>query len=118
MTTVPKVLFGPTQVPNAAAAIFTSPPNTTSVVTRAVVTNESAGAATLTIWIVRSGGARANGNILVGAAAAGQSLAAGPVEPYVVQTLAGMVLGPGDAIHALSDTNNVLNFVGSGWFQT
>lgn len=115
--TRPAAVVGPVQVANAAAALYTAPANTTVVITRAVVTNESAGAATLTLWLVRSGGARANSNILVGAATAGQSIAGGPAEPYVVQSLAGMVLGPGDSIHALSDTNDVLNFVASGWTQ-
>ena len=115
MTTKPAVLWGPVQIANAAAAIYTAPALTTVVITRAVITNESAAGATVTLWLVRSGGSRTNGNILVGAAAAGQSQAAGPVEPYVVAALAGMVLAPGDAIHAVSDTNNVLNFVGSGW---
>ena len=115
--TRPQAIVGPVQIANAAGAIYTAPANTTVVITRAVITNESAGAATVTIWLVRSGGARANSNILVGAAAAGQSMAGGPAEPYVVNSMAGLVLAPGDAIHTLSDTNNVLNFVASGWTQ-
>lgn len=115
MTTKPLTLWGPVQISNSAGVIYTAPANTTVVITRAVITNESAGAATVTIWLVRAAGSRTNANILVGAAAAGQPQAAGPAEPYVVQPMAGMVLAPGDAIHAVSDTNNVLNFVGSGW---
>ena len=118
MTITPNALWGPVQIGSAAAAIYTAPALTTVTVTRAVVTNESASAATLTIWIVRSGGAHSDSNILVGASAAGQSMGGGPSEPYVVQALAGMVLAPGDAIWAISGTNNVLNFVGSGWTQT
>jgi hypothetical protein len=117
MTISPSALFGPVQAATSAGAVYTSPANTTSVITRAVATNVTAGAATLKLWIVRSGGARADANIIVGAAAAGQSISAGPVEPTVLNALAGLVLRPGDALHALSDTATAINLVASGWTQ-
>lgn len=117
MTITTGALFGPVQAPTSAAAVYTSPANTTTVVMRAVATNVAAAGATLTLWIVRSGGSRADGNIIVGAAAAGQTLSAGPAEPNVLAPLAGMVLRAGDAIHALSDTATAINLVASGWTQ-
>ncbi len=117
MTITPAAIFGPSVVAASAAAIYTVPASTTVTITRAVVTNVSAGGANLTLWLVRSGGARANGNILVGASAAGQTLSAGPSEPYVVNALAGMVLKAGDAIHALTSVASALNMVASGWTQ-
>ena len=117
MTITPAGLIGPVQIANAAAAVYTAPVNTTVVFTRAVVTNVTAGAATLKLWLVRSGGARADANIIFGAAAAGQAIAAGPVEPTVLAVMAGLVLRPGDAVHGLSDTATALNIVASGWTQ-
>lgn len=118
MTISPSALWGPVQIPNAATAIYTAPALTTVTVTRAFITNESASAATVTLWLVRSGGGRTNADIILGAAAAGESMAAGPSEPYIIEVMAGLVLSAGDAIHAVSGTNDVLNFVGSGWTQT
>ena len=119
MTVSPSVLWGPTGVPSSATAVYTSPAstNTTTVITRAFVTNQSNAASTLTIWVVRSGLSRANSNIVFGAAAAGQSIAAGPSSPTVIDALAGLVLAPGDAIHVVSNNANDLNFTGSGWTQ-
>ena len=117
MTITPKSLFGESVVSTAAAAVYTVPANTTAVITRAVATNVGATGAQLTLWVVRSGGARANGNIILGAAAAGQVLSAGASEPYVINSLAGLVLNAGDALHALSDTATAINLTASGWTQ-
>lgn len=117
MTITPAVIIGPSAVPNAAAALYTSPANTITVVARAAVTNVSAAGAQLTLWVVRSGGSRSNGNIVVGAAAAGQTISTGPAEPTVVNALVSLVLAAGDAIHGLSDTADALNIVASGWTQ-
>jgi hypothetical protein len=111
----PSVLFGETPVSNSAAALYTVPASTTAVITRAVVTNVTASPATLTLWLVRAAGSRADGNIIVGAAAAGQSIGAGPAEPTVLNALAGLVLNAGDAIHGLSATAAALNIGASGW---
>lgn len=117
MAITPVALFGPVQVANAAAALYTVPASTKAVITRSSITNVTAGAATLTLWVVRSGGARANANIVYGAAAAGQAIAAGPAEPTILNALAGLVLNAGDALHGLSDTATALNIVASGWTQ-
>jgi hypothetical protein len=117
MTITPKALWGETVVSTSAAAIYTSPANTTTVISRAAITNVGAAGAQLTLWVVRSGGARADGNIIVGASAGGQVISAGASEPYVPAALAGLTLAPGDALHAKSDTASVLNAIGSGWTQ-
>lgn len=117
MAITPKSLWGEAIVSTTAAAIYTSPANTTTVISRGVITNIGAAGAQLTLWRVPSGGARADGNIIVGASAAGQTVSAGPSEPYVPSALAGLTLGPGESLHAKSDTANVLNTNGSGWTQ-
>lgn len=115
--TIASKTIGPTVVANAAGALYTSAANTTTTITRAWLVNVTAGAVTITLWLVRSGGARANGNIIRGASAAGQSVSVGPSEPLVLPECAGLVLGPGDAIHGLCDTANALNFTASGYTQ-
>ena len=117
MAITPKALWGEAVVSTVAAAIYTSPANTKTVISRAVFTNITAAGAQLTVWRVPSGGARANGNIIVGASAAGQTLSAGPSEPYVPAALAGLTLEAGDALHAVSDTASAINTTGSGWQQ-
>lgn len=116
MTISPKSI-GPVVVANAAGVLYTSAANTTTVITRGSLDNVTAGAVTIKLWLVRSGGARADGNIIRGATAAGQTVSAGPSEPLVLPELAGLVLGPGDAIHGLCDTATALNFTASGWTQ-
>jgi hypothetical protein len=112
--TTPLVLFGPIAAPASAGAIFTVGDNSIVVISQISATNISAGAATLTLWLVRKGGSRANGNIVFGASAAGQSLAAGPSAPTILSVLSGLVMVAGDALHALSDTASALNLIGSG----
>jgi hypothetical protein len=116
MAIAPKSI-GPVVVPNAAGILYTSPVLVKTVLTRASINNVTAGAAALTLWLVRTGGARANSNLIRGASAAGLSVSAGPVSPIILNELAGLVLEPGDAIHGLSDTLNALNFTASGWTQ-
>lgn len=115
MTVSPKTLLETTPVPNAAAAIFTAPALTTCVITRGAIINITAGAVALTLWLVPSGGARANGNIIVGASAAGVNIAAGPTDGQPLAALAGLVLAPGDAIHALASAATSLNLTISGY---
>jgi len=62
------------QLPAAAAAQFTGPVNTTTVIKRAVFTNTSAGIRAVTAHVVPSGGAVGNSTMLIN----GQSLAAPP----------------------------------------
>ena len=117
MAIAPAIIFGPLQVSNVAAALYTSPVGVTTVVNRAVFTNVSAGAVGLTVWVVRSGGTAVNSNILIGAIAGGQSLTAGPSEPYVANSMASLVLAPGDAIWARAASAASINAVASGWTQ-
>lgn len=115
MTATPAVLFGPLQIPAAAAALYTVPVNVLVTVNRVVVTNVTAGAVSVTLWVVRNGGTNTNADILVGASAAGQSIPAGPSEPYIVNSMASLVLAAGDAIWGEASAATSLNAVGSGW---
>lgn len=119
MTTTPSVLYGPATLPSAApTALFTIPANTTVVVNRATVNNITNAAVTLQIWVVRDGDAEGNGNLIVGATAGGLSITAGPIEPYTVNAMAGLVLAAGDAVWAQAGTATALNMTVSGYQQT
>lgn len=89
------------QLPNAAAAQFTAPVNTTTVIKRAVFTNTSAGVRTVTAYVVPSGQAVANSTLLIN----GQSLAIPPGagSSYVAPELAGVVLNAGDSLQCFAD---------------
>ena len=106
MTVTVKVLYTGGQLTNAAATLFTSPTNTTTVITNATFTNVDSGARLLTVWVVRSGGSASASNIIIGASAAGFSLASG--QAYVSPELAGVVLAAGDFIQAKADANSVI----------
>lgn len=89
------------QLPNAAAAQFTAPTNTTTIIKRAVFTNTSGGTRTVTAHVVPSGQALGNATMLIN----GQALAIPPGagSSYVAPELAGVVLQPGDALQCFAD---------------
>lgn len=117
MTLASQALFGPVAISNGVDVLYQQPQSTTGVITRAVANNVMSGAATLTLWLVRTGMVRGASTIIFGATAGGASIPAGPTEGVVIDALTGLVLQAGDAIYASSDTAGALNIVGSGWNQ-
>ena len=89
------------QLPNAVAAQYTAPANTVTIIKRAVFTNTSAGARTITAHVVPSGGSVANATMLIN----GQALAVPPGagSSYVSPELAGVVLNAGDTLQCFAD---------------
>lgn len=90
------------------ASYYTSPTNTVSQSKRAVFTNNSNAAVTITVNIVRSGGASVSTNVLIPAKAIA------PNDTYVSPELAGLILMAGDSIHAQASTAGVVNLMISG----
>ena len=109
MTVAPLGLFGPAQLANAVATIYTAPANSRIVLTRTVFTNVSAATRTITVHVVRSGNTAVSGNILVDAKPVSVD------ESWVCNELAGMVLGAGDFIAAFADSATSVNYIGSGY---
>lgn len=109
MAVTPLALFGPAQLANAVATIYTAPANSRIVLTRVVFTNVSAATRTVTVHVVRSGGSAASGNILINAKPVSVD------ESWVCNELAGMVLGAGDFVAAFADSATSVNYFGSGW---
>jgi hypothetical protein len=108
MTTVSQVqLVAPVALGAVDATVYTAPTQTTAKVGRAVFTNTSASALTITAGIT-TGGALAAGTTLISA----RSLA--PGESYVSPELAGAVIPAGSAIRAFASVAAVVAFTASG----
>jgi len=108
MTTVTQIqIVPPAQLGNADAAVYTVPGSTTIKIGRAVFTNTSANAATITAGIT-TGGALAASTTLISA----RPIA--PGEAYVSPELAGAVLPAGSALHAYCNAASEVTFTASG----
>lgn len=108
MTIVTQVqLVAPAALGNADASVYTTPANTTAKVGRAVFTNTSGNAVTITAGVT-TGGALAAGTTLISA----RSLA--PGEAYVSPELAGAVIPAGSALRAYASAAISVTFTASG----
>lgn len=108
MTTVSQVqLVAPQQLGNVDAAVYTAPTQTTAKVGRAVFTNTTASALTITAGIT-TGGALGASTTLISA----RSLA--PGEAYVSPELAGQVIPAGSQIHAFASAATSVTVAISG----
>lgn len=108
MTTVTQVqLVAPMQLANADASVYTAPTQTTAKIGRAVFTNTTASATTITAGIT-TGGALGASTTLISA----RSLA--PGEAYVSPELAGAVIPAGSQLHAFAGAATAVTFTASG----
>lgn len=108
MSTVSQVqLVAPVALTNSEASVYSVPTLTTAKIGRAVFTNTSASAVTITVGIT-TGGALAAGTTMISA----RSLA--PGESYVSPELAGAVMPAGSAIRASASTTAVVSCAVSG----
>lgn len=108
MATVTQTQLVATQLmPAVDTSYFTSGVNTTTKIGRAVFTNTSAAAVTITAGVT-AGVALVAGNTLISA----RSLA--PGESYVSPELAGQVILAGSQIHGLAGTASVITLSVSG----
>lgn len=105
----PAVLCPTTQITTAAAAYITGPANGQYVIKRAVFSNVTGGAITITAYRVPALGTAGPTNLVIptrGVAADGTDLA---------PELANMVLDPGETIQCLASANTSINFTASGY---
>ena len=108
MTTVSQVqLVAPVQLGNADAAVYTAPTQTTAKIGRAVFTNTTASATTITAGIT-TGGALGASTTMISA----RPLA--PGESYVSPELAGAVLPAGSSLRAYAGAATTDTFTASG----
>ena len=108
MTTVTLVqLVAPAQLGNSDASVYTAPTSTTAKIGRAVFTNTTASAATITAGITTGGALGASTTMI-------SAHTVSPGEAYVSPELAGAVIPAGSQIHAYSGTASAITFTVSG----
>lgn len=108
MTVRAQRLVPGSQLTTAAVAYYTSPTGTTAVIKRAVFSNTTAAPQTITVNVVPAAGAVAAANQVINA----RTVA--PGESYVSPELAGVVLGAGDSLQALSSAGAAITLMVSG----
>lgn len=111
VTVTPAVFCPSTQITTGAVAYVTGPANGQALIKRAVFTNITAGAVTITVYRVASGGSPGSANIVIDARpvpALGTDLA---------PELSNMVLSAGDTIQALASANTSINLTVSGFIS-
>lgn len=108
MTTINQVqLVAPSQLGNADATVYTAPTQTTVKIGRAVFTNTTASAVTITVGIT-TGGALTAATTMISA----RTVA--PGEAYVSPELAGAVLPAGSVLRAYAGAVTSITFTASG----
>lgn len=108
MTTISQIqIVAPIQLGNSDASVYTSPTSTTVKIGRAVFTNTTASATTITAGIT-TGGALGASTTMISA----RPIA--PGEAYVSPELAGAVLPAGSQLHAYAGAATAVTFTASG----
>lgn len=108
MTTItPTQLVAPVELGDADASLYSPATNVSAQVGRAVFTNTSPSAVTITAGITTGGGLGAATTMI-----SFRTLA--PGESYVSPELAGAVIPPGAQLHAYASAANSVTFTVSG----
>lgn len=108
MTTITQAqLVAPAQLGAADASVYTPPTNTTVKIGRAVFTNTTSSAVTITAGIT-SGGALGASTTMISA------MTLAPGQAYVSPELAGAVLPFGSQLHAYASAATSVTFTASG----
>ncbi len=108
----PAVLQPGIQLPILVAAVVTAAVNTQAVIKRAVFTNPTGGAVTITIHRVPNGGTASTATQIISA----RSIAAGGTD--LAPELVNMVLNAGDMIQALASAATSINCFVSGFVSS
>jgi len=109
MATTPKRLVSGSQLTTSAATYYTTPAATRARIAAFTATNTTAGAVTMTVHLVPSGGSADNTNKVADAI----SLAAN--ETKAITGAIGHVLEASGTIQALASANTSINIVVSGY---
>lgn len=108
MAVTAKALFNPLQVAAGETTQYTAAAGVRTIIDKFTGTNTTAGAVTLTVKLIESGGAAGASNTIVSA----RSLTAG--ETYTFPELVGHVLNPGDKISTLASAGASITVRASG----
>lgn len=112
MQRLPRRLVSGSQVANVATTYYTTPANTKTTISAMTATNTTAGAVTLTVHLVPSGGVAGADNCILSA----RTLAAG--ETFNVASAIGQTLEAGGLIQALAGSAASITLVASGYETT
>lgn len=108
MTVLAKALVDPLQLTTSDVTQYTAPANTRTIIDKMTATNTTGVAATVTVNLVKTGGAAGATNTVISA----QSVAAGAT--YICPEAVGHILNPGDFISAKAGTATAITFRASG----
>lgn len=108
MTTITLVqLVAPAQLGASDASVYSPGTNTTAKIGRAVFTNTTASAVTITAGITTGGALGASTTMISARTVA-------PGEAYVSPELAGVVIPAGSQLHCYASTASAVTFTASG----
>lgn len=108
MAATNKRLVEGSQLTTTAATYYSAPSTTTTLLKKVTVTNTSGAAATVTLYLVPSGGTAGATNTVTSA----KSIPAGGY--YEAYEAEGHVLAPGDSLQALANTAAAVTLMVSG----
>jgi hypothetical protein len=108
MAVTVKALFEATQAPNSATTQYTTPSGTKTIIDKFTATNTTAGAVSITVYLVAASGSAGAGNTIISA----KSLAAG--ECYTCPEIVGHTLNPSDFISTLATASASITIRASG----
>lgn len=104
----PKRLVNGTTLTTANVVQYTAPANTRTIIRRATFVNSSAQAATVTVYLVPSGGTVSVGNQII------RNRALGAGEAWSAPDLEGHVIEAGGSIQASASAASAISLVASG----
>ena len=106
MSVTPKTIV-PAQLATTATTYYTAPANVRSIIRKVTFTNPTAGAVTVTVYLVPSGGAAGATNVLVSA------MSVGAGETFECFEAQGQVLQAGGLLQALCSAASSLTILGA-----
>ena len=107
MAVTPKVLISPREATDTQIAQYTAT-NVRAIIDKFTVTNTSAGAETISVNLIESGGSAGNDNLIVNARAVA------PGETYTCPELVGQILDAGGIISTIASASSALTIRCSG----
>jgi hypothetical protein len=112
MQRLPKRLIEGSQLTTVVATYYPTPDNTVCTVSACTVTNTTAGAVTVTMYLVPSAGTAGASNCILSA----RSIAAG--ESFNVNPVIGQTLVAGATLQALASAGASITLIASGYETT
>ena len=107
MTVTAKVLI-PAKIAESSQTTQYTATNVTAIIDKFTATNYSAGAVTISVNLVTSGGSAGNDNLIT------KTKSLQPAEVYTFPEIVGQILAPGGFISTIAGTATAINIRASG----